>query len=80
MSVKTITIFCAKCQADTAQTGVVDLNGELIFTCTVCGGFIKVPAKMTVEEIRALFVAHKEANVGQVSIQESEDTLDELMN
>lgn len=77
---KTIEIFCANCQEDTAHTGAVDLNGELVFTCTVCDRFIKVPAGMSAADIKKHFEAHREANVGQVSIQPSHDTLDELMS
>ncbi len=76
---KTIDVFCAKCQADTAHTGAVDLNGELVFTCVECGGFIKAPAGMTAAEIKAHFEEHKEQNAGQVSVQGSIDTLDEVM-
>ena len=77
---KTISIFCANCQKETPHTGEVDLNGELVFTCTECGRIIKVPAKMSAEEIRVMFADHKEGNIGQVSVQESHDVLDELMN
>jgi len=76
---KTIDVFCARCQTDTAHTGAVDLNGELVFTCIECGGFVKVPAGMTASEIKAHFKEHKEHNVGQVSVQGSIDTLDEVM-
>ncbi len=70
---KTLQIFCANCQNDVPHTGEVDLNGELVFTCTTpdCGRFIKVPAGMSAEEIHAYFVAQRESNVGQVSIAES---------
>ena len=79
----TIQIFCAKCQEDTAHTGAVDLNGELVFSCDVCGGFLKLPAPkvsgMTAADIHAYFAEHKIANEGQVSIQDSIDILGEVM-
>lgn len=77
---RTITIFCAKEQADTLHTGQVDLNGELVFTCTTCDGFIKVPAGMSVEDIKTHLAEHKEANEGQINIAESQDTLDSLFD
>jgi len=79
---KTIIIFCANCQAETPHTGEVDLNGELVFTCTTpdCGRFVKLPADMTADEARAYFVAHKEANIGQVSVEKSATLLDDIMN
>lgn len=77
---KTLSIFCANCQKETPHTGAVDLNGELVFTCTSegCGRFIKVPAKMSAADIHAHFAEHKEANVGQVSIAESYAALDDV--
>ncbi len=77
---KTLSVFCANCQKDTPHTGAVDLNGELVFTCTTdgCGRFIKVPAKMSAGDIHAHFAEHKEANTGQVSIAESFAALDDV--
>lgn len=76
---KTITLFCAGCQKDQSFDGVVDLNGELVFTCTVCGRFLKVPANLTVDEIKAFFVTHAEVNAGQVNIENSQVLLDEIL-
>lgn len=76
---KTISVFCANEQMETDHTGAVDLNGELVFTCTGCGRFIKLPVGMTADEVKAYFETHKEANVGQVSVQASHDLLDEVM-
>ncbi len=78
--VKTINIFCAKCQKETEHTGQVDLNGEFVFTCLICEGFFKVPAGYKAEDIKAHFEDHKKANEGQVSVAESEATLDELLS
>jgi len=43
-----------------------------------CGRFVKFPAGLTVDEIVAKLAAHKDVNVGQVSIQASHDLADLL--
>ncbi len=77
---KTLSVFCANCQKETPHIGAVDLNGELVFTCTSdgCGRFIKVPTKMSATDIHAYFAQHKEANTGQISIAESYAALDDV--
>lgn len=72
-------IFCAICQDDTEHAGKVDGNGELVFTCSVCKGFIKLPVGMTAKEVEEHLVKHKEANMGQVSVEASESVLKEVM-
>ena len=71
-------VFCAKCQQDTTHTGAVDPNGEIVLTCTVCGGFIKLPSGLSRDEMEAILVDHKDANKGQVSVEQSHKALDEL--
>lgn len=78
MENKTITIYCAKCQAETAHSGSVDFNGEIVLTCTSCEGFVKLPAGMSTDEYKTLLAEHKEVNEGQVSLQTSIDALDAL--
>ena len=35
-----------------------------------CGRFIKVPASLSADEIKAFVLAHKEANAGQIPVDE----------
>lgn len=85
-------IFCARCQMITPHSGVVDVNGEYLFTCTnviteatdkdeavVCDRFIKYPADISKEDFETKLVEHEEQNVGQVSLEEQEKKLLELV-
>lgn len=75
-------IFCAKDQEETPHAASVDGNGEFVFTCTTpdCGRFVKLPADVTPEDAQAYFAAHKESNVGQVSLEEQERKLLTLLD
>lgn len=78
---KEIKVYCTICQTETPHTGTVDLNGELVFSCTVCNvGFLKLPAGLTIDEIKAAFASHESENSGNVIIEKSYEVLDEVMN
>ena len=74
-------IFCTKEQKVTQHTGTIDANGEFLFSCLTedCGRFIKFPASTTKEEFETLIKAHQEKNAGQVSIEEQEKKLKEIL-
>lgn len=80
-------VFCARCQADTAQSGEL-VKEEIILTCTnpvdvldesgaptgeqvACGRSIKVNAELTPEEIKEFLASHKQDNLGQTPINEA---------
>lgn len=79
--VKTVKLYCAKCQTLEDHTYTVDSNGDLIITCTGndCGRFLKLPAHLSNEEHLAFAIEHQTANEGQVSLQGSIDALDTLV-
>lgn len=74
---KTIKMFCANQQAETAHSLDVDGVGEIILTCTEnvgtekepveCGRFVKLPKGTGPKELKAYIEAHASANEGQVS-------------
>ena len=74
-------IFCAKCQTVTEHKVSVDGNGEFLFECQTadCGRFIKLPADFPGETIEDYMTAHQEANTGQVSIEDQEKKLAEML-
>jgi hypothetical protein len=78
-------IFCSKCQLVTPHQGVVDANGEFVFTCTnavdgvACDRFVKFPADTTPESFAAYLIAHQAANEGQVSVEAQEKMLATLL-
>lgn len=80
MAQKLLSIFCAKCQKKTLQTAAADLNGEQLYTCQECGGFIKLPAGTKMSDAVQHFQDHFEANEGQVSIAETEATINALLD
>lgn len=89
---KTISVFCAAQQKETEHSFDIDANGELVLTCTLnigteeapqaCGRFIKYPKGTTADDLKSHLVAHKEANMGQVSAEaleaEKQAILDEM--
>ncbi len=74
-------IFCAKEQKVTLHRGAVDSNGEFVFACQTpdCGRFVKFPADVTPEAFNKLLIAHEAQNKGQVSIEQQERKLAELL-
>jgi uncharacterized Zn finger protein len=74
-------IFCAKEQKVTSHKASVDGNGEFLFECETpdCGRFIKFPADTTPEQFDIYIKAHEESNTGQVSLEEQEKKLAELL-
>lgn len=83
-------IFCSRCQEVTSHKGEIDSNGEYLFTCTnvisnpdedvvVCDRFIKYPADITRKEFESKVVEHHEQNVGQISLEEQQKKLLELV-
>lgn len=75
-------VFNAELQKETPHTISLNPNGdgEIIFTCTETGRAIKVPAGLSKEEVDAFLVKHKEANVGQVSMEEYQKQEQELID
>jgi hypothetical protein len=78
---KTKTVFCANCQAETPHE-ISLANDEVIFTCTTegCERFIKVPASMDKKELADHLKAHKETNQGQVSKERYEQAEQDLID
>lgn len=74
-------IFCTKEQKVTQHIGTIDANGEFLFSCLTedCGRFIKFPATTTKEEFETLINVHQEQNTGQVSLEEQEKKLKEIV-
>jgi hypothetical protein len=81
-------LFCAKCQKVTPHKGVVDANGEFLFTCQTildpaelpgevvrCDRFIKFPADTTPVAFEELVTAHELGNTGQVILDGQEKIL-----
>jgi hypothetical protein len=79
VEVKTLSFFCANEQDDTDHTVDIDHNGEVVLSCG-CGRFIKLPADTTPESLQAYVVAHREANMGQVTQEEVDSKKAELLN
>ena len=75
---KTRTVFCANCQAETAHE-ISLANDEAIFTCE-CGRFIKLPADMSKKEVTKHLKSHKETNEGQVSQERYEQAERDLID
>lgn len=75
---KTIVVFCANEQIDTAHTVDVDGAGEIVLTCE-CGRFIKLPAGTDAKGLAAYVDAHGKANAGQVSVAAIEAKKAELL-
>jgi hypothetical protein len=63
------TIFCANCQAETKHGLSASPSGEIQANCEVCGRLLKFPADVKPEDFQTLIDAHKEANVGQVTVE-----------
>lgn len=77
---KTKDLFCSNCQEVTLHNAEVDSNSEYVFTCEVCGRFLKLPADVdSKEKADELFAKHEESNVGQISIEAQEKKLGELL-
>jgi len=74
-------IFCSNCQIETPHAGVIDGNGEYVFTCQTdgCGRFIKLPADYPIASVNSYFDQHAQANIGQVSVEAQEKKLAEIM-
>lgn len=69
------TIFCANEQEETAHVLSAAQNGDIVATCKICDRVLKFPAGLTPEDFAKLLVAHKEANIGQVTQASIEKTL-----
>lgn len=75
---KTIAMFCANCQVESAHVIDIDGNGEILLTC-LCGRFVKYPRGTDVETLKLEIAAHKESNAGQISIESIEVEKAELV-
>lgn len=80
--VKTVVVFCAREQKETAHVLDIDGNGEIVLTCE-CGSFIKLPRGTDAKGLKEYIASHKVSNEGQIS-QESIEAdkkklLDELV-
>ncbi len=62
------TLFCANCQAKTDHSFTLSANGSEYVGACDCGRVVKFPASLTVEELRAAFLAHEASNQGQVKV------------
>jgi len=77
-------IFCAKCQVITPHKCSIDGNGEFLFECQnvvndiPCDRFLKLPADHPAESFDEYFEKHKQANEGQISIEEQEKKLSKI--
>lgn len=60
--------FCAACQAETDHTCGLDKNQEVLCVCG-CGRFIKVPVMESPADFESHLAAHKDSNVGQVTVE-----------
>lgn len=65
---KTRDIFCANCQETKEHIVTIDVSGEFICTC-ICGRFLKFPGDLPKKELDAVIEEHKEANVGQITVE-----------
>lgn len=65
---KTVLVFCANEQKETAHTVDIDGNGEVVLTCA-CGRFLKFPADTDSETLKKYIIAHREQNSGQLSVE-----------
>lgn len=72
-------MFCANDQMVTPHVGMVDGNGEFVFTCA-CGRFVKFPSDITPVDFKDLVEKHEDHNVGQVDIAVQEAKLEALLN
>jgi hypothetical protein len=72
-------IFCTREQKLTAHAGSLAPNGEIVFKCQTesCGRFIKFPVGAT--NIEELLKKHQEVNTGEVSIEDQEKKLKDLI-
>ena len=76
----TIEIFDASLQRDVPhELSVNPENGEIVATSTESDRSIKFAAGLNAGQIRGLLVKHKQANEGQVTVEESFSVLDELV-
>jgi hypothetical protein len=72
--------FCANCQAVTEHTVQMEsMRGDYVFTCTHCERAIKFPTGVSEDELIAHVDNHKAANVGQVSLEDSQAVLDRFL-
>lgn len=55
-------------------------NGELIFTSTESGHFLKFPAGLSKEDVEKLIVKHKESNAGQVTMEKFKEAENKLVD
>lgn len=72
---KTKITYCTKCREDKDHGVIVDQNGEFVFTCTTCDSFFKLPAGLTVDEIRAEITERKERHANLVTVEDQEALL-----
>lgn len=79
---KKINIFCAKDQEITEHEASIDQNGEFLFECLTkdCGRFLKLPLDFPSESLEEYLANHHDVNLGQVSLEEQEKKLDEMLS
>lgn len=77
MSNEPTTAFCAREQADTLHTLTIN-NADIILTCE-CGHFIKFPVTLTTEEFVEAIAKHREANMGQLKVEQMQAKENELI-
>jgi uncharacterized Zn finger protein len=58
----TAMVYCDLCQTETEHTVETDSNGELVYTCLVCGSFFKLPAGLKEDQIKQQLEKYKEVN------------------
>lgn len=69
---KTIMCFSAELQKETPHTIDIDGNGEIVLTCTETGRFLKFPKGTIASDLKSLMASHKDANLGQLSVEQLE--------
>jgi hypothetical protein len=88
MENETTQVFCAREQKETPHTLKI-VSGEIVLTCTsnvgteeeptVCDRFLKFPSDISAEDLATALAKHKEANEGQLSVEQYEAKEAELI-
>lgn len=80
MENETTQVFCAREQKETPHTLKI-VSGEIVLTCSTeeCGRFIKFPVDISAEDLALALIKHKEANEGQLSVEQYEQKEAELI-
>lgn len=76
---KTVEMFCANDQVETAHILDIDGNGEILITCSVCGRFTKLPEGTDAKGVKEYIESHKESNIGQRSVESIEKKKAEIL-